>query len=66
MPIPIDAEVVDDNACIVEFGSDGPHQLALWLGMLDADFEIQGEAPELAEALKKVGERYYRAAASAE
>lgn len=62
MPIPIDAEVVDEGSCVVEFGSDGPHQLALWLGMLDADFEVVDDAPELAEALKALGDRYHRAA----
>ena len=61
MPIPIDAEVVDENTCVVEFGSDGPHELALWLGMLDADFEVL-DAPELAEAVREVGDRYHRAA----
>nr|WP_272949179.1 WYL domain-containing protein [Kribbella pittospori] len=61
MPIPIEPEVVDDNTCIVEMGSDDPHQLALWLGLLDADFEVL-DAPELAEAVRAVGDRYHRAA----
>jgi len=61
MPIPIDPEVIDDNTCLVELGSDAPHQLALWLGMLDADFEVQG-APELSAALRRLGDRYHRAA----
>ena len=61
MPIPIEPEVIDDNMCIVELGSDDPHQLALWLGLLDADFEVL-DAPELAEAVRKVGDRYHRAA----
>jgi hypothetical protein len=61
MPIPIEAEVVDESACIVEMGSDDPHQLALWLGLLDADFEVL-DAPELAAAVKAVGDRYHRAA----
>ncbi|ADB33660.1 Helix-turn-helix type 11 domain protein [Kribbella flavida DSM 17836] len=61
MPIPVAAEVVDDQTCRVELGSDGPHELALWLGMLDCDFEVL-DAPELAEELRRVGDRYYRAA----
>jgi predicted DNA-binding transcriptional regulator YafY len=61
MPIPIDAEAIDQNTCVVEFGSDGPHELALWLGMLDADFEVL-DAPELADAVREVGDRYHRAA----
>lgn len=61
MPIPIDPEVIDDSTCEVELGSDAPHQLALWLGLLDADFEVL-DAPELAAAVKEVGDRYHRAA----
>jgi predicted DNA-binding transcriptional regulator YafY len=63
IPIPIDPEVIDDSSCVVEFGSDDPHQLALWLGMLDADFEVQ-DAAELAEELRRIGDRYHRAAGS--
>ena len=61
MPIPIEPDVVDEYTCIVELGSDDPHQLALWLGLLDADFEVL-DAPELAAAVKEVGDRYHRAA----
>jgi hypothetical protein len=32
--------VIDENTCIVDVGSDAPHQLDLWLGMLDVDFEV--------------------------
>ncbi|MBB6570439.1 putative DNA-binding transcriptional regulator YafY [Kribbella sandramycini] len=63
MPMPIEPEVVDENTCIVELGSDNPHQLALWLGLMDADFEVL-DAPELAEAVRAVGDRYHRAAGS--
>jgi predicted DNA-binding transcriptional regulator YafY len=61
MPIPIDPDVVDEDTCIVEMGSDDPHQLALWLGLLDADFAVL-DAPELATAVKAVGDRFHRAA----
>ncbi|TCO32873.1 putative DNA-binding transcriptional regulator YafY [Kribbella steppae] len=61
MPIPIEPDVVDEDTCIVEMGSDDPHQLALWLGLLDADFEVL-DAPELAAAVKEVGNRFHRAA----
>ena len=61
MPIPIDADVIDQNTCVVEFGSDGPHELALWLRLFDADFEVL-DAPELADAVREVGDRYHRAA----
>jgi hypothetical protein len=49
--------VIDDNTCIVEVASDAPHQLALWLGMLDVDFEVL-DAPELATAIIELGDRY--------
>ncbi|MFG1819500.1 helix-turn-helix transcriptional regulator [Kribbella sp. NPDC049174] len=61
MPIPIEPDVVDEDTCIVEMGSDDPHQLALWLGLLDADFEVL-DAPELAAAARDVGDRFHRAA----
>ena len=61
MPIPIEPEVVGEAVCVVEMGSDDPHQLALWLGLLDADFEVL-DAPELAAAVQAVGDRYHRAA----
>jgi predicted DNA-binding transcriptional regulator YafY len=61
MPIPIEPEVIDEDACIVELGSDDPHQLALWLGLMDADFDAL-DAPELAAAVRELGDRYHRAA----
>jgi predicted DNA-binding transcriptional regulator YafY len=61
MPTSIEPEVVGEEACIVEMGSDDPHQLALWLGLLDADFEVL-DAPELAAAVREVGDRFHRAA----
>ena len=61
MPIPIEPEVIDENACVVELGSDDPHQLALWLGLMDADFDVL-DAPELAAAVRELGDRYHRAA----
>jgi predicted DNA-binding transcriptional regulator YafY len=64
MPIPMTPEVVDADTCVIEVGSDAPHQLALYLGLLDADFEVL-DNPELAAAFKKLGDRYYRAAGAA-
>jgi predicted DNA-binding transcriptional regulator YafY len=61
MPIPIEPEVIDENACIVELGSDDPHQLAVWLGLMDADFDVL-DAPELAAAVRELGDRCHRAA----
>lgn len=61
LPIPITTEPVDEESCIVEVGSDAPHQLALYLGLLDVDFEVL-DAPELAAAFNKLGDRYHRGA----
>ena len=47
--------------CVIEVGSDTPHQLALYIGLLDADFEIL-DPPDLAEAFLRLAERYQRAA----
>ncbi|HEY0688295.1 MAG TPA: hypothetical protein VGD71_04575, partial [Kribbella sp.] len=49
------------EAAAVALGSDAPHQLARWLGLLDADFEVQ-DAPELADEVRRLGDRYHRAA----
>lgn len=43
-------------------GSDDPRMLALYLGMLDAEFEVI-DAPELKEALRALAARFTRAAA---
>ncbi|MFC9894388.1 helix-turn-helix transcriptional regulator [Nocardia sp. NPDC127579] len=61
LPIPADIEVLDENRCAFEPGSDDPLQLAAYLGMLDADFEVS-DSPELAAALHTLAERYRRAA----
>jgi len=64
LPIPIDVEPLDDNRCALEPGSDNPQLLALYLGMLDADFEIV-DSPPLVDALRRIAERYQRAANAA-
>lgn len=51
---------VDEHTCAVHTGSDSPELLAAWLGMLGADFTIE-DAPELAAAVRAIGERYLRA-----
>ena len=48
------------DQCAFEPGSDDPEMLALYLGMLDADFTIV-DSPELADALRKLTRRYQRA-----
>ena len=60
MPIPVDVEELGEDRCVFEPGSDDPHALALWLGFLDADFEVESE--ELRQALLALADRLGRAA----
>jgi predicted DNA-binding transcriptional regulator YafY len=61
LPPAVLVEAVDERTCIVDVGSDSPRWLALWLGMLDADFEVD-DCPELADHLHTLAGRYARAA----
>ncbi len=57
-------EAVDEHTCVVSSGSDNVEMLAVWLGMLGADFTIDPTAsPELATQLRALATRYERAAA---
>ncbi|GAA1294753.1 hypothetical protein Psi02_62000 [Planotetraspora silvatica] len=60
LPPAVTVEAVDDHTCVITAGSDTPHMLALYLGVLDADFEVT-EPPELVEHIRRLGERYSRA-----
>jgi hypothetical protein len=62
VPPAVLVEAVDERTCIVDVGSDDPGMLALYLGMLDADFEV-GDSPELVERLSVLADRYRRAIA---
>jgi hypothetical protein len=53
-------ESLGEDQCAFEPGSDHPEMLALYLGMLDADFKIV-DSPELVDALLKLTKRYQRA-----
>ena len=64
VPPAVLVEAVDDHSCIVSAGSDTPHMLAVYLGMLDADFEVE-EPPELVERLRTLADRYRRAVVAA-
>ena len=61
IPIPVDVRSLGDDRCEFRPGSDDPHQLALYLGMLGVDFEVI-DAPELVEALRVLAARFERAA----
>ncbi|MDQ7907380.1 WYL domain-containing protein [Phytohabitans sp. ZYX-F-186] len=53
-------EAVDAETCVFRTGSDTPETLAVWLGMLGADFEVT-EPPELVAHLRALAGRYQRA-----
>jgi predicted DNA-binding transcriptional regulator YafY len=61
VPASVAVDVVDEHTCIASVGSDSPQMLAVYLGMLGADFEVI-DAPELHEPLLTLGKRYLRAA----
>ncbi len=60
LPIPLAVESLGEARCAFEPGSDHPEMLALYLGMLDADFTIV-DSPELVDAMRKLTGRYQRA-----
>lgn len=53
-------EPVDEHTCRLHIGAETPHALAFLLGALEVDFDIE-DAPELAEHLLRVADRYRRA-----
>ncbi len=61
VPVAVEVEALDDDTCIASVGSESPQMLALYLGMLDADFEVI-DAPEVRRQLRGLGERYLLAA----
>ena len=55
-------EPVDAGSCLLHTGADRLETVAVWLGLLDADFTVQ-DPPELAALLRAIAERYLRAGA---
>jgi predicted DNA-binding transcriptional regulator YafY len=60
LPPAVLVDAVDEHTCIIDAGSDTPQMLAVHLGMLDEDFEVDGP-PELVEQLATLAARYRRA-----
>ena len=60
LPIPVEVESLGADRCAFEPGSDHPELLALYLGMLGADFTIV-DSPELVAALRTLTRRYQHA-----
>jgi predicted DNA-binding transcriptional regulator YafY len=61
VPPAVVVEAVDERTCYANVGSDSAHDLALWLALLDADFDV-GDDRELAEEVRALGRRFARAA----
>jgi predicted DNA-binding transcriptional regulator YafY len=49
------------DRCLLQLGGRSVQDIAFWLGVLDADFEIV-DSPELAAAVRRIADRYARAA----
>ena len=62
MPMRVDVTELGPDRCEFTPGSDHPLMLALYLGLLDADFTV-ADGPELTEALSRLAARYRRAIA---
>jgi predicted DNA-binding transcriptional regulator YafY len=60
LPNPAEVQSLAEDRCVFEPGSDHPEMLALYLGMLGADFTIV-DSPELVDALRELTGRYQRA-----
>ncbi|HEV2260456.1 MAG TPA: hypothetical protein VGS06_45710, partial [Streptosporangiaceae bacterium] len=60
LPIPVEVSPVGSDRCAFEPGSDYPEMLALYLGLLDADFTVV-DSPELISALRTLAGRFQRA-----
>jgi predicted DNA-binding transcriptional regulator YafY len=54
-------EPLGEDRCRVQIGARSPQDIAFWLGVLDADFEVE-DSPELADAVRLISARYARAA----
>lgn len=61
LPAAVGVEAVDDQTCVIDAGADTPGMLAHYIGLLDVDFEVI-EPPELVEHVRRLSERYQRAA----
>ncbi len=57
VPSEIVVEPIDDNSCAVLAGAGTIEMLALYLGMMDADFTVT-EPPELIDRVRKLAERF--------
>jgi predicted DNA-binding transcriptional regulator YafY len=63
VPKAVTVEPRDARSCVAHVGADDPAALAMYLAMLDADFEVV-DAPELRAGLRALARRLRRAAAA--
>ena len=61
VPPAVIVEAIDERSCFANVGPDTAHELALWIGLIDADFEVHGD-DELAAAVRGLADRFVRAA----
>jgi hypothetical protein len=64
VPRGIVVEPIDDATCVVHATANTIEMLALYLGMLDAEFTVT-EPPELLARLNRLSERFSNAATGA-
>ncbi len=57
-------EAIDDQSCVLATGADSVETVAVYLGLLDADFTVR-EPPELVARLRMLADRYHRACSAA-
>jgi predicted DNA-binding transcriptional regulator YafY len=50
-------EAIDERSCVLDAGASSPEMMALYLGLLDADFTVT-DPPELVDHLRRLAERY--------
>ncbi len=60
----LDIKPVDDGTCLLRLGGDDLVGMAAWVGLLGVDFEVL-DPPELADAVRRLAERYGRAVGGA-
>ena len=56
-------EAIDGASCLLDAGASSPEMMAVYLGLLDADFTVT-EPPELVDHLRRLAERYRGSAAA--
>jgi predicted DNA-binding transcriptional regulator YafY len=61
LPRSVELEPVDERTCVIRTGADTFHMLALYIGLLDVDFDVI-EPPGLVDHIRRLAERYRRAA----